>query len=204
MHLWDQRILGFAILVFLGVLVTVKRMATGSVLDRPTGGLLFQLVNIFNLLFLLVVNPAAAVLLIARRLEAFDPTHVTIDAPSFLIFLESAGILLYVAGFLLMAWALVSLGRNYQLGGSAPRRTDLIIKNGPYGLVRHPMYSAASSISSGLACLTQSIAFFSVFCIYVVLILLLIPLEEKGLREAYGKEYVAYQQSAAKLLPFIY
>jgi hypothetical protein len=59
---------------------------------------------------LLIVNPAAAMLLIARRLDTIDPTHMTIDPPSFLTVLESAGLMLYVMGFLLMAWALLSLG----------------------------------------------------------------------------------------------
>jgi len=49
MGLMDQRILGFAILVLLGTLVTVKRVATGSILDRPEGNLMVQLVNVFNL-----------------------------------------------------------------------------------------------------------------------------------------------------------
>ena len=67
MHLLDQRILGIAILCLLGILVTVKRVSTGSILDKPKGNLLVQLVNIFNLFFLLIVNPLAAILLPATN-----------------------------------------------------------------------------------------------------------------------------------------
>ena len=204
MHLMDQRILGIIILVLMGMLVIAKRLASGSVLDKPKGNLMVQLVNIFNLFFLLVVNPVAAVLLIARRMEAGDPTRLTLDRPALLPVLESTGIVLYVAGIFLMAWALLSLGRNYQLGGTAPRDGDAMVRHGPYRLIRHPMYTAALSISCGLACLIQSVACFSVFCIYFVLILMLIPLEEKGLQQAYGKEYTVYRQSTAKLFPFVY
>jgi protein-S-isoprenylcysteine O-methyltransferase Ste14 len=204
MHLLDQRIIGILILLLLGSLVIVKRIATGSVLDKPGGDLLVRLVNTFNLFFLLIVSPVAAMLLITRRLEKIDPTHVATDAPSSLRVLESAGLVLYVMGFLLMAWALLSLGSNYQLGGTAPRGTDKMISVGPYGLVRHPMYAAALNISLGLACLIQSLAFFSVFLVYLVLIILLIPLEEKALQQAYGREYAAYRQSRARLFPFIY
>ncbi len=204
MHLFDQRILGIAVLLLLAVLVLAKRIGTGSILDKPKGDLLVQLVNVFNLFFLLVVNPVAAVLLILRHLETIDPTHVFVDAPSFLIALELAGLFTYTMGFLLMAWALLSLGRNYQLGGTAPRHSDVMIKDGPYGLIRHPMYAAALCISWGLASLTQSIAFFSVFCIYLLLILLLIPLEERGLQEAYDEKYAVYRQTTARLIPFIY
>ena len=103
-----------------------------------------------------------------------------------------------------MARALLQLGGVYQLGGIAPRPSDEMITKGPYGLIRHPMYSAALSISLGLACLVQSLVFFAVFCLYLVLILLLVPKEEAGLRQAYGSSYLVYKQKTNKLVPFIY
>lgn len=204
MHLLDQRILGIAILFLLGMLVMVKKAATGSILDKPKGNLMMQLVNIFNLFFLLVVNPLAAILLILRRLATIDPTQVTINEPWNLMFLEIAGLMLYVTGYLLMAWALITLRYNYQLGGSMPRSEDKMIIGGPYKRVRHPMYTAALSISLGLAGLIQSWAFLGVFAVYLMLILLLIPMEEDGLRKAYGEQYVVYQKKARKLIPFFY
>ena len=204
MHLLDQRILGIAILILLGMLVTVKRVATGSILDKQKGNLMVQLVNIFNLFFLLVVNPLAAILLIIRRLAAIDPTHITINEPWILMVLEIVGLTFYVIGFLLMVWALITLGRNYQLGGSSPRSEDKMVMDGPYRMIRHPMYTAALSISLGLACLIQSWAFLCVFCIYLVLIFPLIQMEEGGLRKAYGEPYGSYQQKTRKIIPFIY
>jgi protein-S-isoprenylcysteine O-methyltransferase len=103
-----------------------------------------------------------------------------------------------------MAGALLTLGRNYQLGGSAPRSEDKIVVDGPYRLVRHPMYTAALGISFGLACLTQSLALVCVFCVYLVLIFLLIPLEEDELRKAYGEQYVSYQRKTRRLIPLVY
>ena len=203
MHLFDQRILGMAILFLLGMLVAVKQVATGSILDKPKGNFIVQLVNIFNLSFLLLINPLAAIFLITRRLATIDPTHAPINTPWILWILEIVGLALYVKGFLLMAWALITLGRNYQLGGIAPRSKDKLVISGPYKLIRHPMYTAAMSISLGLACLVQSWIFFGVFCIYLLLILLLIPGEEDGMRKAYGEQYVVYQQKAKRLIPFV-
>ncbi len=204
MHLIDPKVLGIIILFLLGMLVIVKQAATGSILEKPKGSLLVQLVNIFNLFFLLVVNPLAAILLITGRVTAIDPTHFTINIPWILMAVEVVGLAMYVAGFLLMAWALITLGRNYQLGGSAPRSEDNMVKDGAYRLVRHPMYTAALCIALGLACLLQSWAFFGVFCIYLVLILPLIPMEEEGLQKAYGEQYAAYRQKVNKLIPFVY
>ena len=204
MHLFDQRALGIAILLLLGAVVAAKWSSTGSVLDRPGGTFLVQLVNVFNLLFLLVVNPLAAILLITRSLEMIDPTHISVDGPWVLVAVEIVGVALYAAGFLLMAWALITLGRNYQLGGSSPRSEDEFVVAGPYRVVRHPMYTAALSISLGLACLTQSFAVLCVFLIYLVLIFLLVPVEEDGLVKAYGERYVAYRRKARRVVPFIY
>lgn len=204
MVLIDQTILGIGILVFLGALVVAKQMATGAVFDRPKGSFLVQLVNGFNLFFLLIVNPLAAILLITRSLEMIDPTRIIINGPWLLMIWEAAGLVIYGMGYLLMTWALITLGSNYQLGGSVPRTEDKMITRGPYKLVRHPMYTAALSISLGLTCLTQSGVFFLVFWFYLLLIIPLIPVEEDGLRNAYGKQYDEYRLKVKKLLPFVY
>ncbi len=204
MHLLGQRLLGVIILLLLAMLVVIKRTATGSIIDKPGGGFMVQLVNVFNLFFLLIVNPVAAVSLISGRLDAIDPTHVTVVTPWLLVVLEVVGCVKYTAGFVVMAWALLRLGQYYQLGGSAPRAEDKLVSGGPYRFVRHPMYTAALSISFGLACLTQSLAFLLVFCAYLGLIFLLIPIEEEGLRRAYGEEYTAYRRRTKKVIPFVY
>lgn len=204
MHLHDQRTLGIAILFLLAMLVIVKQAATGSIVEKPQGSFLIRFTNTFNLFFLLVVNPLAALLLITGNEATVDPTHLAVSAPWLLIVLEVSGLGLYVLGFLLMAWALIRLGRVYQLGGSSPRTVDKMIAVGPYRLVRHPMYTAVLCISLGLACLIQSLAYLAVFGIYLALIVLLIPVEEKGLQRAYGEQYEAYQREVKKLVPFLY
>jgi protein-S-isoprenylcysteine O-methyltransferase Ste14 len=118
MHLVDMRLLGIMILLLLSILVIVKRIFTGSILDRPKGDLMIQIVNIVNLFFLLVVNPLAAILLITGSLLTADPTHIVINESVPLKIFELVGLVLYVMGYLLMAWALMTLGRNYQLGVS--------------------------------------------------------------------------------------
>ena len=74
MYLINQRILGIVIVLLLGMLVITKQVTTGSILDKPKGKFLVQLVNIFNLFFLLVVNPLVAILLITQQLATADPS----------------------------------------------------------------------------------------------------------------------------------
>jgi protein-S-isoprenylcysteine O-methyltransferase len=204
MHLLDQRILGGVILILLALLVIVKRLATGNIIrDVPKRGFGLWVIHIFNLFFLLVVNPIAGLLLLAGRLEQFDVTRLHVAAPGAIV-LEGAGGLLLLLGYFLMAWALLTLGRHYQVGGSVPRPGDRMVAEGPYRVVRHPMYAAALCISLGLALLTQSLAFLTVAVIYLVLIVPLMPFEEDGLRRAYGDQYVRYSRQVRRLVPFVY
>jgi protein-S-isoprenylcysteine O-methyltransferase Ste14 len=202
MHLIGEPALGLLILVLMGAMVGVKRLATGSVLDeRPDARPLVRSVNAFNLAFLLVVNPAAAVLLLAGRLEAWDVTRVAI-APGWLrTSVEALGIASYAAGAALMMWALLTLRAAYQLGGMSPRSQDALVTAGPYARIRHPMYAAALAMALGLALALHSLLCLGVFAVYLVLLSRLMPLEDEGLRTAYGEPYERYARAVPRLVP---
>jgi protein-S-isoprenylcysteine O-methyltransferase Ste14 len=204
MHLLNPKILGIGILLLLCALVIVKRITTGSVLDAPKGSFLIQLVNSFNLFFLLFINPVTAILLIARREGAIDATRISMDHSWFLAVGEIAGLVLYLLGYLLMAWALIFLGNNYQIGGTTPRIQDTMVMDGPFRFIRHPLYTAALVIGLGLFGLTQSWVYLGLFGLYLTFILVLIPVEENGLRQVYAGSYILYQQKTKKLVPFVY
>jgi protein-S-isoprenylcysteine O-methyltransferase Ste14 len=203
-HLLGDGVLGALVLCLLGSLVLVKRLATGSVLDeRPDARGLVRAVNGFNLSFLLVVNPAAALLLLTGRLGAWDPTRIELPWPWLRSGVEAVGVASYVAGCGLMVWALLTLRSNYQLGGMAPRSRDALVSDGPYALLRHPMYAAALAMALGLALALQSLICFGVFAGYVLLLSRLMPLEEADLRSAYGEAYDAYARDLPRLIPFL-
>jgi protein-S-isoprenylcysteine O-methyltransferase Ste14 len=204
MHVVDQQILGAVIVLLLATLVAVKRWTTGSILETPPPDPLLWLVNLFNLFFLLIANPLAAILLISGQLEGADPTFVALDPRWLRTAVELGGVIIYLAGFILMGWALMSLRANYQLGGSDPRSTDTLITRGPYALMRHPMYTAALCIAFGLVCMTGSLACLGAFILYLVLILRLIPVEEASLERAYGEQYARYQQNVSRLIPGVF
>ena len=106
MHLLDQKTLGTVILLLLAGLVIIKRMATGSILkDRPKSNLRIWLTHIFNLFFLLFVNPLAAILLITGYLEAVDPTRLAISMPWLLMGVEIGGMGLIANSFMGRSWA---------------------------------------------------------------------------------------------------
>lgn len=203
MHIIDPQLLGGGMLLTLAVLVAAKRLTTGSLFERLAGSGLLWLANGYNLGFLLIANPVAAVLLATRQSGALAVGQIAVPDVRLLAAIEGVGLAFYALGAGLMLWSLAQLGRNYQLGGIAPRRTDALVVNGPYRFVRHPLYAAVLCLSLGLVCLLQSAIYLAIFGVYVALIGCLIPREEAGLASAYGDAYVAYRHTVKAVVPFI-
>ncbi len=203
MYILDPRSLGIGMLVLVVLLVCAKWLATGSLLERPKGSGVACLANVYNLVFLLVANPLAALLLAIGNAGLLLPPPSAGPTGWLPATVELGGLALYVSGAALMFWALVSLGRSYQLGGVAPRRTDSLIVSGPYRWVRHPLYTAALCLSLGLSGLLHSVVYLAAFAGYGVLLSLLIPREEAGLTWAYGAAYTAYRRHVKALVPFL-
>lgn len=205
MRAFDARMIGVVMLASSAAFLFFKRWTTGSFLKgRPEGGFALWFTHVFNLFFLTAVNPALAILLAAGRYEALDPTRVDPGPAPLRLGLEIGGLLLHVAGNALMRWALVTMRGHFQVLGQPPRPADRLLVSGPYGLVRHPMYTSVLCLSLGLAFLTQSLAIFALFWVYVGLVLGLLPVEEKGLRRAYGEQFAVYESRVKKLIPLVY
>jgi protein-S-isoprenylcysteine O-methyltransferase Ste14 len=204
MNIFDQKTLGIVMLVMLAVLVIVKRIATGSTFDAPRGNLAVRLINSFNLFFLLIVIPGTSLLMMTGRLETLDPLRMVILDPWVQPVWYLVGLVIYSLGHILMGWALICLGRNYQIGGIPPRAEHEIITDGPFRIIRHPVYTAALGIALGLVLLTQSGALLGVFVTYLLLIIILIGIEEEDLQRVYPEQYSLYRENAKKLIPFVY
>ncbi len=66
------------------------------------------------------------------------------------------------------------------------------------------MYSAALSISLGLAGLIQSWVLICIFGLYFIFINLLIVREEDELLSAYKDQYISYKFEVKNLIPYVY
>ncbi len=205
MYALDPRLAGTMILASSVIFLVIKRWTTGSFLKgRPERGPFLWFAHIYNLFFLLAVSPGITILLVARRWETLDPTIVGPGRRPWHLGFEIGGLLLCLAGNSLMCWALVTMRGHFQVLGKPPRPKDRLLLSGPYGLVRHPMYTSVLCLSSGLAFLTQSLAIFALFCVYAGIIPSLVAFDEKGLRRAYGEQFAAYQGRVRKLIPLFY
>lgn len=112
------------------------------------------------------------------------------------------GVLLVVVGLLFTVWARVHLGRNWSDIVTLKEDHDLIT-SGPYGVVRHPIYTGILLAFAG-----QAIARGEWRCIVGVLIAAWafwrkLRIEERWMLERFGERYQSYRQHVAALIPFV-
>jgi len=147
-----------------------------------------------------IVPLGIAVLLLWAPALAPEPLHVR--------FLPSApwsiwtGAALVAAGLLFTVWARVHLGRNWS-GTVTVKHDHELVTDGPYAIVRHPIYSGLllAFVGSAIACGEWR----GVLAVTVVAAALWrkLRLEERWMGEQFGAQYERYRRSVAALVPFV-
>lgn len=108
-----------------------------------------------------------------------------------------------VSGILLGIWAIWVMNESKIHIMPKPRTGARLIRKGPYGVIRHPMYAAIIlSLTPLIVTHFDWIRFFILAVLYVNLIFKL-TFEESLLRE-YFTDYDEYRKSSWKLLPYLY
>ena len=113
------------------------------------------------------------------------------------------GIAIAVVAALFAAWAMWSLGRSYGIRMDVFKGHTLKT-DGPYAVVRHPMYFGIVLFHIGASLALQSPLLLALTALIVVpfTALRIVP-EEKVLRHAFGERYVRYTERVPALIPFI-
>jgi protein-S-isoprenylcysteine O-methyltransferase Ste14 len=122
-----------------------------------------------------------------------------IPATPFWVLLGAA---LAVAGVLFCFWARAILGRNWSGTVTIKQDHELILR-GPYGFVRHPIYTGLL-----VGMLGMGIVFGYVRCFIGVLICgfalwLKLQIEERFMVQQFGDQYTHYRQRVRALVPFV-
>ncbi len=76
-----------------------------------------------------------------------------------------------------------------------------IMAEGVYARHRHPRYLQLMLMTGGLALIANYLAAYVAFALTVAVILIIIPLEERELRERFGEEYADYSARTPRLIP---
>ena len=113
-----------------------------------------------------------------------------------------AGVVLCGAGISFSIWSRRTLGKNWS-GPVTLKKDHDLVWNGPYAIVRHPIYFGSLVSLTGSAMTTAEVRGF--FGVILVLYALLRKIrEEETLLGSHFKEYAEYSLHVKKFIPFIY
>jgi protein-S-isoprenylcysteine O-methyltransferase Ste14 len=114
---------------------------------------------------------------------------------------HAVGLVLAAGGILLTFTAQLAMGDSWRIGVDPGERLALVT-DGPFGLVRNPIYSAMIPTVFGLVLLVPSaVAFAALACLVVGLELQVRLVEEPYLLQTHGGEYARYAARVGRFVP---
>lgn len=114
------------------------------------------------------------------------------------------GIAVTWAGIALRAWAVRTLGRFFSLVVRI-RGDHLLVREGPYRIVRHPAYTGSLLSLLGISVSLETAPGLVLTAVAMLASYLYrIHVEEAGLHAKFGPEFVEYAKTTWRLLPYIY
>jgi protein-S-isoprenylcysteine O-methyltransferase Ste14 len=113
------------------------------------------------------------------------------------------GLALCVAGVAFALWAMMTLGRHYDLVLEVHEDHELV-RGGPYALVRHPVYTGLAVHFAGACLATGNLLLLAgTLLVSYPAFYLRARAEERLLRERFGAEYEQYAQEVPMLVPLL-
>jgi protein-S-isoprenylcysteine O-methyltransferase Ste14 len=111
------------------------------------------------------------------------------------------GMALLAGGLAFAVWARVHLGRNWS-GAVTLKQGHELIRSGPYGVVRHPIYTGLLLGVVGTAITSGTVR--AVLGLIVISAALIVKLrkEERLMRASFPAEYERYRETVPALIPF--
>jgi len=113
------------------------------------------------------------------------------------------GFAITVAGVAVAIWARFYIGSNWS-GTVTVKQDHELVRNGPYSLVRHPIYSGLSLALLGTALAVGEVRCLLAFVLVVFEFKRKSLLEERFMIEQFGAQYVQYRREVKSLVPFVW
>ncbi|MDQ3728442.1 MAG: isoprenylcysteine carboxylmethyltransferase family protein [Actinomycetota bacterium] len=114
---------------------------------------------------------------------------------------NAAGVGLSLGGLLTTLRAQFGMGESWRIGVDESERTSLVT-DGPFSIVRNPIFTAMMLTSAGLVLLVPSVVALVGFLLLVVAIELQVrSVEEPYLRRTHGKAFTDYAGRVGRFLP---
>jgi protein-S-isoprenylcysteine O-methyltransferase Ste14 len=120
--------------------------------------------------------------------------------------MSAAGLTVLTAGLLLQIWTarLMTLPVIIGVPEIAAQNVSRLVDKGPFSVIRHPTYLSHVMIFLGAFLFTGSLAVGLLTILdFLIVSLVIIPLEEKELLRRFGPGYAAYMKKVPRLIPRI-
>jgi len=129
-------------------------------------------------------------------LDVLEPVPA-IDGPV----VNAIGLVVAVTGVMLTFAAQLAMGDAWRIGVDPSERTELVT-DGPFGLVRNPIYSAMIPTVLGLVLMVPNVlALAAIICLVLALELQVRLVEEPYLIRTHGAAYADYASNVGRFVP---
>ncbi len=112
------------------------------------------------------------------------------------------GLFIVSMGITLVIWSGMHIKGAFF--GEVEPKLDVLVKNGPYRFIRHPVYLGMTIAFTGLPIALRScLGLIGVFLLFFPSEIYRAKLEEKALKRKFGSEWEAYAAQTGFMLPYI-
>jgi protein-S-isoprenylcysteine O-methyltransferase Ste14 len=135
-----------------------------------------------------VIQPATSIVLLQLQTALLHPAGLAV------------GVALVVAGYAGTLWCYSAMGDHWRMGLDH-QDTNALVTNGPYSVVRHPIYLFQMLMLAGATALLPSPLPVLILLVHLACVWVKATDEEAHLTRLHGDIYRAYQARTGRLLP---
>jgi protein-S-isoprenylcysteine O-methyltransferase Ste14 len=186
-----------SLILTFGVRIAIQVRRTGStgVHGLPEGATPLEWFAGGLFVFSLAIGGLAPLLTVLDVLEPIP----AIDGPV----LNAIGLVVAVTGIMFTFAAQLAMGDAWRIGVDSEERTELVT-DGPFAVVRNPIYSAMIPTVLGLVLMVpNALALAAIACLVIALELQVREVEEPYLLQVHGKAYAEYASRVGRFVPGI-
>ncbi len=178
-----------------GLRTAIQLRRTGSSGFKGISGRLGSMEWIGGVLFVVAIALGVAAP-VCDLLELMNPIDALDGAVG-----HVAGVVLFGLGLAATLVAQIAMGQSWRIGVDPEERTDLVTE-GPFAIVRNPIFSGMIPTSIGLALMVpNAVAVVAVISLLAALEIQIRLVEEPYLLATHGESYAAYSARVGRFFP---
>ena len=178
-----------------GLRTAIQLRRTGSSGFKGISGRLGSMEWIGGVLFVVAIALGVAAP-VCDLLDVMDPIEALDGAVGHVV-----GVVLFGLGLAATLVAQIAMGQSWRIGVDPEERTDLVTE-GPFAIVRNPIFSGMIPTSIGLALMVPNVvAVVAVISLLAALEIQIRLVEEPYLLAVHGESYAAYAARVGRFFP---